>query len=65
MKCNCNNCNSCLQHPDGLLCSKKMVFVEKEDTCLEWESDENFEAGKLVALAIIAIGVVIMLANFL
>lgn len=65
MKCICDTCKKCLQHPEGLLCSDKMVFVEPDDACLEWENDELFNPTKFVALAIVAIGIVLICANFL
>ncbi len=65
MKCICDTCKKCLQHPEGLLCSDRMVFVEPNSTCLDWENDEIFNPTKLVALAIVAIGIVILLAKFL
>ena len=65
MKCTCKNCKHCLEHPDGLMCGNKMVFVDKEDTCLDWDTYELFKPTKLIAFTIIAVGIVIFLAKIL
>lgn len=64
-KCVCKNCKHCLIHPDGLICDKKLIFVETNDYCEDFENDELFKPSKLVVLAIVAIGIVLLCAKFL
>lgn len=47
------------------MCTKKLCFVRDEDFCPDFENDELFNPTKLVAFAIIVIGIVILCANFL
>lgn len=47
------------------MCTKKMIFVQDEDYCPYFENDELFNPIKLVALAIVAIGIVILCVKFL
>ena len=42
-----------------------MIFVHEDDTCEGFENDELFNPTKLVALAIVVIGIVLLLAKFL
>lgn len=65
MKCCCNTCKHCFEHSEGLWCEDKLTFVHKEDMCYNWDSDEVLASGKFVSLAIIAIGIVLLLAKFL
>lgn len=61
----CGNCKHLLDHEDGAICGKTLLFTEDEDICHDWETEEVFNPTKLVALAIVAIGIVLLLANFL
>ena len=65
MKCTCETCKHCLAHPDGRLCSEKLIFVEEDDACLDWETDELFNPTKIVAFAIIVVGIIVLLSKFL
>ena len=65
MECKCKNCKFAKEHEEGLMCTNKLYFVEPDDTCLEWDNDELFKPHKLVALAIVAIGIVLLCAKFL
>ena len=65
MKCICKNCKHCLEHPDGKICDKNLIFVQEDDYCEGFENDELFDPSKLVAFTIIAIGIVILCAKFL
>lgn len=65
MKCTCSNCKYRIEHPEGLICEKNLAFTNPEATCLDWDNDELFKPHKLVALAIVAIGIVLILGNFL
>jgi hypothetical protein len=61
----CENCKHRLDHPEGIICNKRLLFVDNDATCLDWENDELFNPTKLVALAIVAIGIVLILGKFL
>lgn len=65
MKCNCNNCKHCLKHPDGLLCGKKLIFVERDNLCEDWNSEELFSPTALVIIMVIAVAIVAICAKFL
>jgi hypothetical protein len=65
MRCICKNCKHCLEHHEGLVCSKHMIFVHEDDTCEGFENDELFNPTKLVVLAIVVIGIVLLCAKFL
>lgn len=65
MKCICKNCKHCLEHPDGKFCDKNLVFVQKHDSCDNFENDELFDPTKLVFFAIIVVAIVIFLSKFL
>ena len=47
------------------MCTKKMIFVEDNDYCPYFENDELFNTHKLVALAIVVIGIALLCAKFL
>lgn len=64
-KCVCRNCKHCLIHPEGLVCANRMVFVDKEDTCIDWDTDELSKPTKLIALTIILLAMIIILGKFL
>lgn len=42
-----------------------MIFVHEDDTCEGFENDELFNPTKLVVLAIVVIGIVLLCAKFL
>lgn len=65
MKCICNNCKHCLEHSDGKVCGKHLIFVHNDDTCEGFENDDLFDPTKLVAFTIIAIGIVILCTKIL
>lgn len=65
MKCICKNCKHCLEHPDGKVCGKHLVFVHKDDTCEGFETDELLNPKKIAAFAIIIAGIVIILLKIL
>ncbi len=59
----CRNCQHSCLHEEGRMCTKKLCFVRDEDFCSYFENDELFDPTKLVAFAIIAIGIVIFLSK--
>ena len=64
-KCVCRNCKHCLIHPEGLVCANRMVFIDKEDTCLDWDSEELFMPTAIIIFTIIAIAIIIFCAKIL
>ena len=71
MKCICKNCqHSCRwkideYHDEETFCNNKMIFVTDEHTCNEWGNETLFNVSKLVVLAIIVVGIVVLLSKFL
>ena len=65
MKCICDNCKRCLEHPEGLLCANKMTFVKKDDTCLDWENDELFNPTLLIVFSLAFLAIVMFLSKIL
>lgn len=65
MRCICKNCKHCREHSEGRVCSKHMIFVHEDDTCEGFENDELFNPTKLVVLAIVVIGIMLLCAKFL
>jgi hypothetical protein len=65
MKCICKNCKHRIEHSEGIICERNLAFTNPEATCLEWDNDELFKPHKLVAFAIVAIGIVLLCAKFL
>lgn len=61
----CKNCKHRLDHPEGIMCDKRLLFVDNDATCLDWENDELFNPTKLVVLAIVVIGIVLICTKFL
>ena len=59
----CKNCKHRLDHPDSIVCAKSLEFSDPEDTCIEWENEDFFNPKIMIALAIVAIGIVILLAK--
>lgn len=47
------------------VCTKHIMVVRGRDTCKNFENDEFFNPIKLVAFAIVAIGIVLILSKFL
>ena len=65
MRCICKNCIHCLEHPDGKVCAKNLVFVDENNTCDSFDNDIVTKPIGLVVLAIVVIGIVILCAKFL
>lgn len=65
MECKCKNCRYRLDHPEGIVCEKSLSFVDAEYACNKWENEDLFNPKKMVALAIVVIGIVLLLAKFL
>jgi hypothetical protein len=65
MKCICANCKYRIEQPEGIVCERNLAFTNPEATCLDWDNNELFKPTKLVALAIVVIGIVLILSNFL
>ena len=65
MKCICKNCKHCLEHPYGKFCNKNLIFVQKHDSCDDFETKEMSDTTKLVLFIIIVLGVVIFLSKIL
>ena len=63
MKCTCETCKHCGIHPDGNLCTKRLMFVNDNDYCDDWDTDKFFSSARLVAFTIIVIGVAILLSR--
>jgi hypothetical protein len=65
MKCICKNCKHCLEHPDGKICGKHLIFVHNDDTCEIFENDELFDPTKLVLFTVAVVAIVIFLSKIL
>lgn len=63
MKCTCENCKHCRIYDEGNLCMKRLIFVNKQDSCEDWETDKFFSPTRMVAFAIIMIGVMVLLSR--
>jgi hypothetical protein len=61
----CKNCKYRLDHPDGLLCGKSLKFSDPDDTCIEWENEDFLNPKKMVALAIVVVGIIAILSKIL
>ena len=64
-RCICKNCKHCIEHPDGKVCDKHLVFVQDNDYCFDFENDKLFDPTKLVLFAIVVVAIVIFLSKFL
>ena len=62
--CNCENCKYCQEHEEGLMCTKTLIFVDKEDTCLDWDDNEFPSLAPLVFAALVAIIATMFLVIF-
>lgn len=65
MECKCKNCKFAKEHEEGLMCTNKLCFVDKDDACVDWDSDELFSVPKWAIYVLCAIGIVILCAKFL
>ena len=65
MKHICKNCKHCLEHPYGKFCDKNFTFVQKPDSCEDFETKEMSNPTKLVLFAIIVVAIVIFLSKTL
>lgn len=65
MKHICKNCKHCLEHPYGKFCNKNLIFVQKHDSCDDFETKEMSDTTKLVLFTIVVLGVVIFLSKIL
>ena len=65
MECKCKNCKFAKEHEEGLMCTNKLCFVDKDDACVDWDSEELFSVPKWVIYALCAIGIVILCAKIL
>ena len=65
MKHICKNCKHCLEHPYGKFCNKNLIFIQKHDSCDDFETKEMSDTTKLVLFTIIVLGVVIFLSKIL
>lgn len=65
MKCICKNCKHCLEHADGKVCGKHLIFVQEDDYCEGFENDELFDPTKLVLFAVAVVAIVIFLSKIL
>ena len=63
MICSCEKCKYCVICDEGNLCMKRLIFVNKQDSCEDWETDKLFSPTRMVALAIIMIGVMVLLSR--
>ena len=64
-RCICKNCKHCIEHPDGKVCDKHLVFVQDNDYCFDFENEELFNPTKLVLFAIVLVAIVIFLSKIL
>ena len=55
MKCICKNCKHCLNHADGTICGRKLVFVRERDYCLDFDTKNIFNPVPLILVAILFI----------
>lgn len=65
MRCICRNCKHFIIDGDEKVCTKHILVVRGRDTCRDFENDEFFNPTKLVAFAIVTIGIVLILSKFL
>lgn len=60
MKCTCKNCVFHAKDDNGIMCGKKLCYVEPENTCEDWDSDEPPFPVKLASFAIMGLVIVII-----
>lgn len=66
MRTICKNCKHFTPHHDGAsLCNKKICFVDKRDSCREFNTDEMFDPTKLVLFTVAVVAIVIFLSKIL
>ena len=65
MECKCKNCKFAKENEDGLMCTNKLRFVDKDDACVDWDSDELFSVPMWIIYALFAIVTATLCANFL
>jgi hypothetical protein len=61
----CKNCKYRLDHPEGIVCAKSLEFSDPDDTCIEWENEDFLNPKKMVALAIVVVGIIAILSKIL
>lgn len=65
MKCTCKNCKFAKEHEDGLMCTNKMCFVDKDDACVDWDSDKLFSVPMWIIYTLFAIVTATLCVNIL
>ena len=65
MKCVCKNCKHRLEHSDGKVCGKHLVFVQEEDYCMDFENGEFFDPTNLVLFTFAVVVIVLILSKIL
>lgn len=46
MFCNCKNCDHSEKHDDGLLCQKRLIFVNPHDGCDDFHVEKEIRAWR-------------------
>ena len=64
-RCICENCKHCVEHPEGKICDKHLIFVQQNDYCDNFETEEMSDPTKLVLFAVIVVGIVYFLSKIL
>lgn len=65
MKHICKNCKHCLEHPYGKFCNKNLIFIQKHDSCDDFETKEMSDTTKLVLFTVAVVAIVIFLTKIL
>lgn len=65
MKCICKNCKHCLEHADGKVCDKHLIFVQEDDYCDNFETEEMSDPTKLVLFTVAVVAIIIFLTKIL
>lgn len=57
MKCECKNCKHCRLYSEGAFCENKMIFVEPNNRCNDFDTDDSLSVwnNTLTYLAIVVV----------
>ena len=70
-RCNCKSCKHSRLHqidehyPESTFCTKYYTFVEDDDVCIDWDTDETVDISKWVYFTIAVVAIVIFLTKIL
>lgn len=65
MRCICENCKYRAEHSDGLVCSRKIIFVDRDHTCTDWDTEEVATPKNLIVFTIVILALAIFLSKIL